>query len=162
MAGNVKAVPEGMHTLTPHLIIRNAAQAIEFYQKAFGAQVLHVHHMPNGKIMHALLQIGDSRMMLADEFLEMGGKGPEALGGTPVYLHLYVENVDALFEQAVAAGAKVTMPLANQFWGDRYGQLVDPFGHRWSLGAHIEDVTPEQMEQRFQSMMAEMAKKKGA
>jgi uncharacterized glyoxalase superfamily protein PhnB len=159
MAGNVKPVPDGTHTITPHLIIRNAAQAIEFYQKAFGAQVLHVHHMPNGKIMHALMRIGDSNLMLADEFPEMGGLGPESLGGSPVYLHVYVDNVDALFNQAVAAGAKVTMPLANQFWGDRYGQVVDPFGHRWSLGMHIEDVSQEESERRFQAMMAEMAKK---
>jgi uncharacterized glyoxalase superfamily protein PhnB len=144
MAGNVKPVPEGLHTITPHLIVRNAAQAVEFYQKAFGAQVLHVHHMPNGKIMHAQLRVGDYVFMLADEFPEMGGKEPETLGGSPVYLHVYVDNVDALFEQAVAAGAKVTMPLANQFWGDRYGQVVDPYGHRWSLGMHIEDVTQEE------------------
>jgi PhnB protein len=160
MANKPKAVPEGTHTLTAHLIIRNAAQAIEFYKKAFGAEVNGVHSMPNGKVMHASLKIGDSELMLADEFPEMGAVGPEALGGSPVVMNIYVEDVDRLFNQAVAAGAKVTMPLANQFWGDRYGQITDPFGHHWALGSHIEDVAPDEMERRFKAMLAEMQKKK--
>jgi PhnB protein len=162
MADKVKAVPEGTHTITPHLSVREAAKAIEFYQKAFGAQVLFVHKMPDGKVMHATLLIGDSRLMLADEFPGMGTPAPQTLGGSPVLLNLYVEDVDALFNQAVAAGAKVTMPLANQFWGDRYGQIVDPFGHSWALGSHVEDVAPEEMERRANATFAEMAKKASA
>ena len=159
---DVKPVPEGTQTITPHLSVREAAKAIEFYQKAFGAQVLFVHKMPDGKVMHATLLIGDSRLMLADEFPGMGTPAPQTLGGSPVLLNLYVEDVDALFNQAVAAGAKVTMPLANQFWGDRYGQIVDPFGHSWALGSHVEDVAPEEMERRANATFAEMAKKASA
>jgi PhnB protein len=159
MAGNVKAVPEGTHTITPHLSVREAAKAIEFYQKAFGAQVLFVHKLPDGKVMHATLKIGDSRLMLADEFPGMGTKAPPTLGGSPVVLNIYVEDVDTLFKQAVAAGAEVTMPLANQFWGDRYGQIIDPFGESWALGSHVEDVAPEEMERRANAIFAEMRKK---
>jgi PhnB protein len=161
MAGNVKAVPEGTHTVTAHLVVRNGAEAVEFYQKAFGAVLRFMHKTPDGKVMHASLQLGDSTVMLADEF-PGGAKSPESLGGSPVYLHVYVEDVDALFNQAVAAGAKVTMPLANQFWGDRYGHIVDPFGHCWALASHVEDVPPEELERRGKAMFAEMAKKHGA
>ncbi|MGH9453085.1 MAG: VOC family protein, partial [Terriglobia bacterium] len=121
MAGKVKAVPEGMHTITPHLVIRDAAKAAEFYTKAFGAEVKGIHHTPDGKVMHGELKIGDSKIFFADEFPGMGAKAPQTLGGSPVVLNLYVEDVDKLFNQAVAAGATVTMPLADQFWGDRYG-----------------------------------------
>jgi len=159
MAAKVKPVPEGFHTLSPHLTVRNAAKAIEFYQKAFGAEVKGVHYTPDRKVLHASLKIGDSLLMLNDEFPEMGGRSAEALGGSPVTINLYVEDVDRLFSQAVAAGAKVTMPLADQFWGDRYGQVVDPFGHRWALGTHKEEVAPEEMERRAKAMFAEMAKK---
>jgi PhnB protein len=162
MAGNGKTVPEGFHTLTAHLTVREASKAIEFYQKALGAEVLFVHTMPNGKVMHASLQIGDSRLMLADEFPGMGTPAPQTLGGSPVVLNLYVEDVDRLFNQAVAAGAKVTMPLANQFWGDRYGQIVDPFGHTWALASHVEEVPREEMERRANAIFVEMAKKAGA
>lgn len=162
MAEKVKAVPEGNHTITAHLSVREAAKAIEFYQKAFGAQLLFVHKMPDGKVMHATLKIGDSRLMLADEFPGMGPKSPQALGGSPVVLNIYVEDVDALWNQAVAAGAKVTMPLANQFWGDRYGQVVDPFDHSWALLSHVEDVAPEEMERRANEIFAQMTKKAGA
>jgi PhnB protein len=158
MAGNVKAVPEGMHTITPHLVIRDCSKAIEFYKQAFGAEVKGVHHTPEGKVMHALLKIGDSNLMMADEFPGFGSKGPQTLGGSPVVLNLYVDGVDRLFNQAVSAGATVTMPLANQFWGDRYGQVVDPFGHHWALAQHIEDVAPEEMERRAKAVFAEMAK----
>jgi PhnB protein len=161
MAGNVKAVPEGMHTITPHLVARNAAKAIEFYKKAFGAEVKGVHYTPDGKVMHAMLKIGDSNLMMADEFPGMGNASPEALGGSPVVLNIYVTDVDALFKQAVAAGATVTMPLVNQFWGDRYGQIKDPFGHSWALGQHIEDVAPEEMERRGRAIFEQMAKGKG-
>jgi len=162
MSGKVSAVPEGMHTITPHLVLRDAAKAIEFYKKAFGAEVKGVHSTPDGKIMHAMLKIGDSHLMMADEFPGMGSASPQALGGSPVILNIYVEDVDRVFNQAVAAGAKVTMPLANQFWGDRYGQVVDPFGHHWALGARVEIVPPEEMERRAKAIFAEMAKKAGA
>jgi uncharacterized glyoxalase superfamily protein PhnB len=162
MAGNVKPVPEGTHTITAHLSVREAQKAIDFYQKAFGGQVLGVHKTPDGRVMHATLQIGDSRLMLADEFPGMGTPSPQALGGSPVVLNIYVDDVDTLFNQAVAAGAKVTMPLDNQFWGDRYGQIVDPFGHHWALGSHVEDVAPEEMERRANAMFSEMSKKAGA
>lgn len=162
MADKPMVVPEGTHTLTAHLSIRGAAQAIEFYQKAFGAQLLFVHKMPDGKVMHATLKIGDSRLMLADEFPGMGTPSPRALGGSPVVLNVYVENVDTLWNRAVAAGAKVTMPLANQFWGDRYGQIVDPFGHSWALLSHVEDVPREEMERRANVLFAQMAKKASA
>ena len=149
----VNPIPDGFHTLTPHLTVRDAAAAIEFYKKAFGAVETVRHAGPDGKtIMHASLRIGDSPFMLNDEFPEMGGKGPQALGGTPVTIHLYSGDVDALFARAVAAGAKVTMPLADQFWGSRYGQLEDPFGHRWSLAQHIEDVTPEESARRMKKL----------
>ena len=160
MAGNVKAVAEGDHTITAHLSVREASKAIEFYQKAFGAQLLFVHKMPDGKVMHATLKIGDSKLMLADEW-PGSTPAPQTLGGSPVILNIYGENVDALWSNAVAAGAKVTMPLANQFWGDRYGQVVDPFGHTWALGAHVEDVPREEMERRANALFGEMAKKTG-
>jgi PhnB protein len=161
MAGNVKAVPEGMHTITPHLSVREASKAIEFYKKAFGAEVVDVHYTPDGKVMHAHLKIGDSHLLLADEFPGMGTPAPQTLGGSPVVLNIYVDDVDSLFNQAVAAGATVTMPLADMFWGDCYGQIVDPFGHHWALGAHQEDVSPEEMERRGRAIFAEMAKQQG-
>ena len=161
MAGKVKAVPEGMHTITPHLVVRNGSKAIEFYKKAFGAQEIGAHRTPDGKLMHAMLKIGDSLLMMADEFPNMGSKAPETLGGSPVVLNIYVEDVDRLFNQAVAAGAKVTMPLANQFWGDRYGQVVDPFGHHWALASRVEEVPPEELQRRAKDMFAEMSKKAG-
>jgi PhnB protein len=157
MAAKVKAIPEGMHTITPALSVRNAREAIEFYRKAFGAAAKSVHTMPDGKVGHAELKIGDSIFTLADEFPNMGFKSPETVGGSPVTLAIYVENVDSLFNQAVAAGATVTHPLADQFWGDRYGLLTDPFGHRWALGQHIEDVAPEEMERRSKEAFAKMA-----
>jgi PhnB protein len=158
MAEKVKAIREGQHTITPHIAIRGADQAIEFYKKAFGAQVQGVHHTSDGKVMHAELKIGDSILMLADEFPGMGScAAPQTLGGTTATFNLYSENVDQLFDQAVKEGATVTMPLANQFWGDRYGQVRDPFGHSWALGQHVEDVTPEEMERRAKEIFAKMA-----
>jgi uncharacterized glyoxalase superfamily protein PhnB len=139
--------------------VREASKAVEFYEKAFGAQLRALHKTPDGKVMHASLKIGDSSLLLADEFPGAGCPSPQTLGGSPVVLNIYVEDVDKLFNQAVAAGAKVTMPLANQFWGDRYGQIVDPFGHTWALGSHVEDVAPEELERRANAMFAEMAKK---
>jgi PhnB protein len=155
----VKAVPEGMHTITPHLVVNGAAQAVEFYKNAFDAQVLGVHYTPDGKVMHAEIKIGDSKVMLADEFPGMGSPSPKTLGGSCVVLNLYSDHVDQLFDQAVKAGATTTMPLSNQFWGDRYGQLKDPFGHVWALGQHVEDVAPEEMERRSREIFSQMAAK---
>ena len=146
----VKPIPEGMHTVTPHLVCAGAADAIEFYKKAFDAAELGRLPGPQGKLMHAAIRIGDSAVMLVDEFPEMGAFGPKSLKGSPVTIHLYVEHVDAAFERAVAAGAKVKMPLADMFWGDRYGVLEDPFGHYWSIATHVRDVSPEEMQQAMQ------------
>jgi len=162
MAGNVKAVPQGMNTITPHLVVRDAAKAIDFYKKAYGAEVRGVHQTPDGKVMHAELMIGNSMVFLADEFPGMGNcKSPQSMGGTSITLNLYTENVDQMFDRAVKAGAKVTMPLSNQFWGDRYGQLADPFGHSWALAQHIEDVPREEMERRGREAFAKMSKEAG-
>ncbi len=151
----VQRVPKHYHTITPHLVVKGANDAIEFYKKAFGAMEHGRMSMPDGSaIMHAELQIGDSRLFLNDEM--MGAKSPQSLGGSPVTVHLYVEDVDALWNQAVAAGCQVTMPLMNAFWGDRYGMLADPFGHHWSLASHIENVPPEEMGQRAAAAMANM------
>ncbi len=155
-----KGVAEGDHTITAHLSINGAERAIEFYQRAFGAEVLFVHKMPDGKVMHATLKVGDSKLMLADEW---PGSTPSAttLKGSPVILSIYVEDVDALWNKAVAAGAKVTMPLDNQFWGDRYGHVLDPFGFTWALGSHVEDVPREEMERRASAIFSRFAKNAG-
>jgi PhnB protein len=158
MAGKVKGVPDGTHSITAHLIVNDGQKAVEWYKKAFGGTITGVHLTPDGKVMHAEVKIGDSRLMLADEFPGFGCGSPKTLGGSPVVLNLYSEDVDSLFNQAVAAGATVTMPLANQFWGDRYGQITDPYGHRWALGQHIEDVSPEEMERRAKEAFAHMPK----
>ncbi|WP_414440047.1 VOC family protein [Burkholderia sp. 22PA0106] len=149
----VKPIPEGMHTLTPHLICRGAADAIAFYQAAFGALETSRLPGPDGKLMHASLRIGDSALMLTDEMEGCGALGPQRLNGTPVTLHLYVEDVDAVVARAVAAGGTLTMPVANMFWGDRYGQLTDPFGHRWSVATHQRDLTPEQIREGMAQCM---------
>jgi PhnB protein len=152
MTTSIKPIPEGHHTLTPHLVVKGASEAIEFYKKAFGAEELTRMPGPDGKtIMHAALKIGDSRLFLVDEFPQMGCVGPLSLGGSPVVIHVFVEDVDTLFNQAVSAGAEVRMPLVDAFWGDRYGQLVDPFGHKWSLATHKEDLTPEEISNRAQA-----------
>lgn len=150
-----KAIPDGMHTLTPHIVCEGASDAIAFYRKAFDAEELTRLPAPGGKVMHAAIRIGDSVVMLMDDFPEWGSLGPKALKGSPVTLHLYVQDVDAAIKQAVAAGAQVTMPAADMFWGDRYGQVVDPFGHRWSIATHKEDLTPEEI-QRNMAQMGEM------
>ena len=143
----VNAIPPGMHSVTPHLTCAGAADAIEFYKKAFGATEAGRLPGPDGKLMHAMVRIGDSAVMLMDEFPEHGALGPKSLRGSTVVLHLYVDNVDAFFARAVDAGATVIMPLEDMFWGDRYGQLDDPFGHRWSVATHIRDVSPQQMQE---------------
>jgi PhnB protein len=158
MTNQVKAVPEGFHTITPHLTVRDANRAIEFYKKAFGAEVLHVMPAPGGKVMHAALKIGDSIVMLNDEFPEHGGASAPPAGGSSDALHIYIENVDAAFQRAVSAGATVKMPVMDMFWGDRYGQVLDPFGHRWSLATHTRDMSPEEMKQEQEKAFSQMPK----
>lgn len=149
MTTRIKPIPEGHHTLTPHLVVKGASQAIEFYKRAFGAEEIVRMPGPDGKsVMHAELKIGDSRLWLVDEFPAMGSLGPHGIGGTPVTIHVYVEDADAIFNQAVAAGAEVRMPIEDAFWGDRYGLIVDPFGHKWSVATHKEDLTPEELAKR--------------
>jgi len=150
----VKAIPEGMRTITPHLVCEGAAQAIEFYKKAFNAVENSRMPAPDGKIMHAQMKIGDSVFMLVDAFPDHGCFGPKHYQGTPVTLHLYVPDVDASYAQAVKAGATAKMPPADMFWGDRYGVLIDPFGHSWSVATHTRDLTPEQMERGMREMMS--------
>lgn len=154
MTATVNPIPEGMHTLTPHLVCDNAAEAIEFYKKAFGAEEGGRLPGEDGKIMHAMMRIGDSAFMLADEFPDWGSLGPNSLKGTPVTLHLYVQDVDTAFARAVDAGAVVKMPLADMFWGDRYGIVTDPCGHHWSLASHVKDVSPEEMRQGMKEQSA--------
>jgi PhnB protein len=144
----VKPIPDGYHTVTPYLIVNDAAKALAFYQQAFGAKELFRMEQPGGRIGHAEIKIGDSPIMLADEFPEMGARSPQSLGGTPVSILLYVENADAMTERAVAAGAKILRPLQNQFYGDRSATLADPFGHTWHVATHVEDVSPEEMHER--------------
>ena len=147
----VKPIPEGYHSVTPYLCAKGAAQAIEFYKKALSATERMRITQPDGRVGHAEIQIGDSVIMLADEFPEMGVRSPETLGGSPVSIHLYVEDVDAVFQQAVTAGAMVKRPVADQFYGDRLGGIVDPFGHTWWISTHKEDLSPEEIEKRAAS-----------
>lgn len=149
----VKPKPDGYHTATPYLIIQGAAKAIDFYKQAFGAIELMRLDSPGGKIGHAEIKIGDSIIMLADEHPEMGHRGPQALGGTPVSLMLYVEDSDAMFAQAIAVGGTVQKPIQDQFYGDRSGQLVDPFGHVWTIATHTEDVSPDEITARLEGVM---------
>lgn len=148
----VKPIPEGMTAVTPHLVCAGAAQAIEFYKKAFGA--VEESRMPgaDGKLMHALIRIGGGAIMLGDEMPEWSVLGPKALKGSPVTIHLYVADTDATMARAVKAGAKVTMPVTDQFWGDRYGMLEDPFGHHWSIGTHVRDVSEKEMVEAMKKM----------
>jgi len=158
MATAKRPVPEGYSTLTPQLTLDNAAQAIDWYKKGLGAQELSRSTGPDGKIMHAEIQIGNSRLMLNDAV--MGGKGPKAIGGSPASLWLYVDDCDALFNKAVSAGATAKMPVDNQFWGDRMGVLVDPHGYQWAIATHKEDLTKQEMDQRaadFYKMMSQKA-----
>lgn len=141
----VKPIPEDMHTLTPHLVCDGAAAAIEFYRKAFGAVEASRLPGPDGRLAHAMVRIGDSALMLSDEWPDMGSVGPKSLKSSPVTLHLYVTDVDATVAQAVAAGATVTLPVSDMFWGDRYGQLRDPFGHQWSVATHLRDLSPQEI-----------------
>jgi PhnB protein len=149
----VKPIPDGYYTVTPYLVVRGGAEAIEFYKKAFNATEIDRMLAPGGKLGHAEIQIGNSRLMLSDEMPEMGAKAPETLGGSPVGICLYVEDADAIFKQALAAGAKEERPMKDQFYGDRSGTVRDPFGHQWTISTHIEDVSPEEMGRRMASAM---------
>lgn len=148
MTGKVKPIPAGYHTATPYLIVKGGADAIEFYKKAFGATESFRMMRPDGRVGHAEIKIGDSVIMLADEHPEIGARSPQTIGGSPISIHLYVEDVDAVFNKAVAAGAKVQRPLQDQFYGDRTGGLLDPFGHAWYVATHVEDIAPEELQKR--------------
>lgn len=152
MPGKVSAIPAGYHSVTPYLIIDGAAAAIEFYKKAFGATEVLRMPSPDGRIGHAEITVGDSHVMLADESREMNARAPRSVGGSPVSLLLYVEDVDRVVERAVAAGAKLVRPVEDKFYGDRMGGIEDPFGHQWYVGTHIEDVSPEEMKKRMAAM----------
>ena len=148
MTTNTKAMPDGYHSLTPAITVGDAAKAIEFYKRAFAAQEKERFLGPDGRIMHAEVKIGDSLLMMGEEMPQMGCLSPLSLKGTPGSLYLYVEDVDAVFERAVQAGAQVQMPVADMFWGDRCGTLADPFGHKWSIATHKEDLTSEEIKRR--------------
>jgi PhnB protein len=157
MAAQVKPIPDGYHTATPYLRVRGAAQAIEFYKAAFGAEETVRLPSPDGKmIMHAEVRIGDSVIMLGEESEQWNAPSPLSLGGTGGGVHLYVRDVDATIARAVAAGAKLTMPPADMFWGDRYGKLLDPFGHEWSVATHTSDPTPQQIAEGAKAAFAKM------
>jgi len=156
MPGQVKPIPQGYHSVTPYLSVNDAARALDFYKRAFGAQEIMRMDAPGGKIGHAEIKIGDSIVMVADEMPGGGCKAPQSLGGTTAGVFLYVENVDTAFNQAVSAGAKVEQPVTDMFWGDRYGRLTDPFGHSWSMATHKEDVAPAEMARRMKDAMAKM------
>ena len=153
MRSQTKPIPPGYHTLTPYLVLSDAARAIDFYKQAFGAEETVRMGSPDGKVMHAELKIGNSMLMLSDEM--MGNRSPLALGGSPVSVFMYVDDVDSVYQRATEAGAKADMPPTDMFWGDRFGKLTDPFGHSWALATHIEDVTPEEMKKRSDARMAE-------
>ena len=144
----VKPIPEGYHTIVPYLLVRNAAAAMDYYKKAFGAEEITRFAQPDGRIGHGDMKIGDSHFMLADEFPDMGYVGPETLGGTTFGMALYVDNVDEIFQRAIDNGGKVERAVADQFYGDRTGTLIDPFGHKWTISTHIEDLTDEEMKER--------------
>ena len=155
----VSYIPTGYHSVTPSLVVRGGKRALEFYKQAFGAKELGAMYMPDGeKLMHAEIQIGDSRIMLGEESPEMGTVSPQTLNGSPVSLNLYVDNCDALYQRAVGSGAKPTAPPADMFWGDRYGKVTDPFGHTWGILTHKEDVSPAEMDKRAREWMSSMAK----
>src|SRR5690348_9589624 len=163
MTASTKPIPQGFHTVTPSLVVRGAAKAIDFYKKALGAEELVRMPSPDGSIMHAELKIGNSIIFISDEMQMPGApKSPQTLGGVSGTLNIYVPDVDQTFKQAVAAGGKEAMPVADQFWGDRYGSFVDPFGHVWGVGTHKEELTPQEMQQRAQEFFASMAQKKSA
>lgn len=154
-----KSIPDGFHSVTPYLIVKGAAGAIDFYKRVFGATELLRMPDPSGKIGHAEIQIGDSHIMLADEYPEMGHRSPQTLGGAGVSLMIYLDGVDEVYKRAIAAGAKEVQPLKDQFYGDRSGTVQDPYGHVWTIATHVEDVPPEEMEQRARKAMQQMQQK---
>lgn len=156
-----KPIPDGYHTVTPYLAVPNAAEAIQWYEKAFGAKERGRMEAPGGAIGHAELEIGDSLVMLSDPFPQASTKPPKELGGTSISVFMYVEDVDAVVKQAVDAGATVLMEVVDQFWGDRVGTVQDPFGHLWAIATHVEDLTPEEIAERGKAAMAEMAGAEG-
>ena len=157
MAKAKSPVPEGQHTISPHLTVKGAPKAIEFYKKAFGATEVSRFPGPGGSIMHAALRIGDSKFFLNDEMpMPEGGKSPASIGGTAVTINLYVPDADKIYRQAISAGARETMPIADQFWGDRYGIVTDPFGHKWAIATRIEDLSTQEMEKRGREFMQKM------
>jgi PhnB protein len=151
-------IPEGYHTLTPSLTVRDAERAIEFYKQAFGATEIGTMKGPDGKVMHSELKIGDSLLMLADEFPHFGSLSPQSIGGSASSLHIYVEDVDAAFDRAIKAGGKAEMPVADMFWGDRFGRLADPFGHKWSIATRVRNMSPQEIEKAQDEFFASMPK----
>jgi uncharacterized glyoxalase superfamily protein PhnB len=155
--GTSKVVPAGYSSVTPHMIVRDVNKALAFYQSVFGAETEEIHYMPDGKtVMHAKMRIGDSRLLLAEESPQWGSLSPLTLGNSPIGLHIYVKDVDATFNVAVKAGAKPAMPPADMFWGDRFGKVIDPFGHHWSIATHLRDMTPEEIARAGQEFFAKM------
>lgn len=150
----VKPIPEGFHTTTPSLVVSDSKKAIDFYKKAFDAIEIYQMPTPDGKVMHAMIQIGDSFVMMSDEFPHMGTRAPTTIGGTPVTIHLYVKDADKIFNQAVKNGAIPIMPVIDMFWGDRYGVIIDPFGHSWSIATHKKDMSSEEMISASKAFMA--------
>ena len=153
----VSAIPKGFHTATPYLVIRDAAKALSFYAQAFAAKEMTRMNFPDGKVMHAEIRIGDSMIMISEENPAWGTRSPLSLGGSAAHVMLYVKNVDAFVATAINAGANITQPISDMFWGDRYGKITDPFGHQWSIATHIEDVPPKQMKKRADEAMKQMA-----
>ena len=149
-----KTIPDGFSSVTPHLVIKDCAKAIDFYKKALGAREIYRSLMPDGRVMHAMIQIGNAFVMMADEFPDMGAVGPLTLEGTPCSLHIYTDDADKLFNQAIEAGATPIMPINDMFWGDRYGQIKDPYGHSWAIATHKKDVSPEEMEKAAKEMFS--------
>ncbi len=161
----VNPIPEGYHSITPYLVVNNGVEAIEFYRRAFGAIEKYRHSSPDGKtIINAELRIGDSPILLSDEFSHEGGtescRSPKSIGGSAVTIHIYTEDVDKVFNQAVSAGAKAVMPVMDMFWGDRYGQLVDPYGHIWSIATHKQDLSNEEIQSAGEAMFKDMTSSK--
>ncbi|MBA4452425.1 MAG: VOC family protein [Nitrosopumilaceae archaeon] len=154
----VKPIPDGFHSVTPSIVVGDAKEAIEFYKKAFDAKEIYKFPTPDGKILHSMFQIGDSRIMMSDEFTSMGIRSPTTVGGTSITLHLYVEDADKIFKQAIDAGAVVTMPIVDAFWGDRYGIVMDPYGHLWAIATHKIDMTPEGLRKAGEEYFANLAK----
>ncbi|MDD2761631.1 MAG: VOC family protein [Methylomonas sp.] len=154
MTTQIKPIPDGCHTVTPYLTVHVADAALAFYKKAFGASEVIRLHRPDGKVGHAEFKIGESHFMISDEYPNPNSTSPHTLGGTSVKLHLYVSDADAVFSQAIAAGAKETMPVENQFWGDRMGSLIDPFGHHWLIATHVEDIDPSELQGRMEAFFA--------